>query len=168
MADEDTNVPEIGYTEHEEVDMVEQEDLEETNVPEEISPLKKARNILNPLANLYKHHPECVLDYSETIAAKLPLRVVPANPFGTSAEPADPYHRTQPFLTLYEKAKIIGFRAEQIAGGARPFVAVPDYMTDPRDIARLELEQRRLPYIVKRPLPNGEFEYWRLSDLMIL
>jgi DNA-directed RNA polymerase subunit K/omega len=162
MADEDINAPELNYLEHDEP----QEDVEESNVPE-VSVVKKARNVLNPLANLYKHHPECVLDYSESIATKLPLQVVPANPFAETGE-KDPFHRTQPFLTLYEKSKIVGFRAEQIAGGARPFVAVPDYMTDPRDIARMELEQRRLPYIIKRPLPNGEFEYWRLSDLMIL
>lgn len=170
MADEqeDTTVGDMNFN-VDESDIEQVEAAEEAAVPEEASPLKKARNILNPLANLYKHHPECILDYSEAIAAKLPLLAVPVNPFDESgAVPADPHHRTQPFLTIYEKAKVIGFRAEQLAGGARPYAAVPEYMTDPRDIARLELEQRRLPFIIKRPLPNGEFEYWRLSDLMIL
>jgi DNA-directed RNA polymerase I, II, and III subunit RPABC2 len=41
-------------------------------------------------------------------------------------------------------------------------------MTDVREIARLELEQKKLPFIVKRPLPNGTYEYWRLADLMQL
>jgi DNA-directed RNA polymerase subunit K/omega len=41
-------------------------------------------------------------------------------------------------------------------------------MTDVREIARLELAQKKLPFIIQRPLPNGTFEYWRLSDLMIL
>ena len=36
------------------------------------------------------------------------------------------------------------------------------------EIAHLELEQRRLPFILKRPMPDGSFEYWRLSDLMVL
>jgi len=41
-------------------------------------------------------------------------------------------------------------------------------VTECLDIAKLELEQRRLPFIIKRPMPDGKFEYWRLSDLMIL
>jgi len=41
-------------------------------------------------------------------------------------------------------------------------------MTDVSEIARLELESRRLPFLIRRPMPDGSFEYWRLSDLMIL
>ena len=41
-------------------------------------------------------------------------------------------------------------------------------MTDVLEIARLELEQKRLPYIVKRPMPDGTFEYFRLSDLLVV
>jgi hypothetical protein len=41
-------------------------------------------------------------------------------------------------------------------------------VVEPLEIAKLELEQRRLPYIIKRPMPDGSFEYWRLSDLMVL
>jgi hypothetical protein len=41
-------------------------------------------------------------------------------------------------------------------------------VTDVKEIARLELEQKRLPFIIKRPLPNGTFEYWRLMDLLLL
>jgi DNA-directed RNA polymerase I, II, and III subunit RPABC2 len=46
-------------------------------------------------------------------------------------------------------------------------VVVPEHVTEPLEIAKLELEQRRLPYIIKRPMPDGTFEYWRLADLMI-
>ena len=66
------------------------------------------------------------------------------------------------------KTKIIGLRANQLSQGARPFISIPEYITDVRDIARLELEQKKLPFIVKRPLPNGTYEYWRLMDLMQL
>jgi DNA-directed RNA polymerase subunit K/omega len=52
--------------------------------------------------------------------------------------------------------------------GARPYIAVPAHVTDLREIARLELEARRLPIIIKRPMPDGTFEKWRLSDLLIL
>jgi len=115
------------------------------------------------LKRLYQQHPECLLDYVEQVIPKIQLQVVP--PGGTMA---DSNHRTYPFLTNFERTKIIGLRANQISKGSVPFISVPKHVTDVRDIARLELDQKRLPFIVKRPLPNGSFEYWRLSDLLLL
>ncbi len=115
----------------------------------------------DPYYSLLKHHPECVLDYAETVASKLPLTSAP------SFE-KDQNHRSPPFLTQYEKTKILGMRANQLSQGARPYIKVPEYVTSVSEIAKLELEQRRLPFIVKRPMPNGSYEYWRLSDLLIL
>jgi DNA-directed RNA polymerase I, II, and III subunit RPABC2 len=115
-----------------------------------------------PFEILYKYHPETIVDYAETIIPSVPLQVAP--PDGAT----DAKHESPPFLTVYERTKILGTRTNQLAEGARPFVTVPEYVTSPLDIAKLELEQRRLPYIIKRPMPDGTFEYWRLSDLMIL
>jgi len=115
------------------------------------------------LKKLYQQHPECILDYIEQVIPKIPLQVLP--PGGSKA---DSNHRTYPFLTNYERTKIIGLRANQISKGSVPFIVVPPHITDVRDIARLELEQKRLPYLIKRPLPNGTFEYWRLMDLLLL
>jgi DNA-directed RNA polymerase I, II, and III subunit RPABC2 len=115
------------------------------------------------LRRLYQQHPECNLDYVEQVIPKIPLQVVPPG-----GDKADANHRTYPFLTNFEKTKIIGLRANQISKGSVPFISVPRHITDVRDIARLELEQKRLPFIIKRPLPNGTFEYWRISDLLIL
>lgn len=115
----------------------------------------------DPYYSLLKHHPECILDFAETIAAKLPLTSVPSFQ-------KDPNHRSPPFLTQYEKTKIIGMRANQLSQGARPYIKVPEHVTSVSEIARMELQQRRLPFIVKRPMPNGSFEYWRISDLLIL
>lgn len=115
------------------------------------------------LKRLYQQHPECNLDYIEQVVPKIPLKVIPPG-----GEKADSNHRTYPFLTNFEKTKIIGLRANQISKGSVPFISVPKHITDVRDIARLELEQKRLPFIIKRPLPNGDFEYWRLVDLLIL
>lgn len=120
----------------------------------------------DPLQVLYKHHPEAILDYQETVIQKLPLKAIPPGLSITNAK--DPNHKTQPFLTQFEKTRILGFRTNQIAQGARPFVPVPKHITKPLDIAKLELEQQRLPFILKRPLPDGSFEYWRLRDLLIL
>jgi DNA-directed RNA polymerase I, II, and III subunit RPABC2 len=109
----------------------------------------------DPLAVLYKHHPESILDYTETVLKRLPLQ-------------NEQTHKSQPFLTQYEKTRILGFRANQLAQGARPFIPVPNHITKTLEIAKLELQERRLPFIIKRPMPDGTFEYWRLSDLMIL
>jgi DNA-directed RNA polymerase subunit K/omega len=122
-----------------------------------------ASEVKPELKRLYQQHPECNLDYIEQVIPKIPLQFVPPG-----GEKADSNHRTYPFLTNYEKTKIIGLRANQISKGSAPFIAVPKHITDVRDIARLELEQKRLPFIIKRPLPNGQFEYWRLADLLIL
>lgn len=115
------------------------------------------------LKKIYQQHPECILDYIENTIPKLDNNVKTDDP-----DYVDPCHKTYPFLTLYEKTKIIGLRANQLSQGAQPFISVPSHVTDVKDIARLELEQKRIPVIIKRPLPNGSFEYWRLSDLMIL
>lgn len=126
----------------------------------------------DPLELLYKYHPETILDYAEAVEPKIPLQVAPPAHGGgegtTTTATSDPAHTSPPFLTIYERTKILGTRANQIAEGARPFVTVPEYVTEPLEIAKLELEQRRLPFIIKRPMPDGTFEYWRLSDLMIL
>jgi len=80
----------------------------------------------------------------------------------------DPLHRTLPFLTKYEKSRILGERAKQIGAGAKPFVKIDNNVIDGYLIALAELEQKAIPFIVKRPLPNGGCEYWRLKDLEIL
>lgn len=126
---------------------------------------KAAMKTQDPLSILYKHHPEAILDYTEAVVQKLPLQAVPP---GTGISVEDSNHKSQPFLTQYERTRILGFRANQLAQGARPFIHVPPHVTKPLDIARVELEQRRLPFIVKRPMPDGSFEYWRLSDLLAI
>lgn len=125
--------------------------------------VEAARAAQDSLVSLYRHHPECILDYQETVVSKLPIRVAPVSENG----PQDPFHRTQPFLSVFEKTKILGFRTNQLSQGARPLVNVPSHVKSHLDIAKLELESRRLPFIIKRPLPNGTFEYWRLSDLAV-
>jgi len=145
---------EVEYEEGEWEEEFEAELEEEEEVQTDIKP---------ELKKLYQQHPECNLDYVEQIVPKVELKVV--LPGG---DKADKNHRTYPFLTNFERTKIIGLRANQISKGSVPFIAVPKHITDVRDIARLELEQKRLPFIIKRPLPDGTFEYLRLSDLLIL
>lgn len=80
----------------------------------------------------------------------------------------DPCHKTLPIMTKFEKTRIIGQRAKQIETGSIPFINVPDNIIDSYLIAELELQQRKLPFIIRRPLPNGTCEYWDANDLEMI
>ena len=75
--------------------------------------------------------------------------------------------RTIPFLTKYEKARIIGKRAMQISKGSPPLVEIGD-LESPIDIAKKELMERKIPFIIRRPLPDVSYEDWRVDELRIL
>jgi DNA-directed RNA polymerase subunit K/omega len=80
----------------------------------------------------------------------------------------DPLHTTLPFLTKYEYSRVVGMRAEQLENGAASFIPVEDSVHDPYVIAKEEVRQKKIPFILMRPLPHGNIEYWKLSDLDIL
>jgi len=77
----------------------------------------------------------------------------------------DSLHKTIPILTKFEKTRILGQRAKQIDSGARPFVDVPKDIIEGYLIAKKELAEKKIPFIIKRPLPNGGCEYWNVNDL---
>ena len=80
----------------------------------------------------------------------------------------DPCHKTLPFLTKYERARVLGQRAKQIECGGTPFIALAANIIEPHIIAELELAAKKIPFIVRRPIPDGTFEYWSLKDLEII
>lgn len=80
----------------------------------------------------------------------------------------DKLHRTIPILTKFEKTRVLGLRAKQIDEGAVPFVKLPSNVIDGYTIAIKELEQKKIPFIIRRPLPNGGSEYWKLNDLELI
>jgi len=80
----------------------------------------------------------------------------------------DPLHRTCSYLTKYEKARVLGMRAKQIEDNHDPFVDVAKNVVESYIIAELELKEKKIPFIIKRPMPNGGFEYWKLEDLEII
>ena len=80
----------------------------------------------------------------------------------------DVMHKTMPMLTNYEKTRILGQRAKQLNQGAQPMGPVDKKIIDGYLIAQLELQQKALPFIIRRPLPGGKSEYWRVSDLEII
>lgn len=63
-----------------------------------------------------------------------------------------------PTLTRFEKARIMGARALQLSLGAPPFIEIPKTASTSLDIALEELEQRVIPIIIRRTLPNGDYQ----------
>jgi DNA-directed RNA polymerase I, II, and III subunit RPABC2 len=108
---------------------------------------------------LLNFHPECALhNYDEVLAFSKVIR----DKFGIIV---DDLHKTVPFITKYERARVLGQRAKQINSGATIFVKVPENVLDGYLIAELELIEKRIPFIIRRPLPNGGSEYWSIKDL---
>ena len=107
-------------------------------------------------------HPECLNHNYDEITK---LTVVTKNSDGIII---DPLHKTVPFLTKYERARILGQRAKQIETGAKPLVRVPENVIDGYIIAELELKEKKIPFIIRRPIPGGACEYWNLKDLEVI
>ena len=120
--------------------------------------MRKLENDINK-DYLYSYHPETKhINYKELLT----LSNVTRNKKGIII---DPLHQTIPLLTRYEKAKILGLRAKQINHGAKPFVELTKDIIDGHTIAFMELTQNKIPFIIRRPMPNGGSEYWKISDL---
>ena len=111
---------------------------------------------------ILEYHPECNMNnYNEIIHLTKLIRDDKNNII-------DDLHKTIPYLTKYEKAKILGQRAKQINSSATPFVKVPDGIIDGYIIAEMELNQKRIPFIIRRPIPGNKCEYWNLKDLELI
>jgi len=79
---------------------------------------------------------------------------------------------TGPVMSKYERSVVLGMRIEQLARGAHPFVDVPAdaprEQTRPEAVAERELFERKIPFLIKRTLPNGGAEYWRIEDMIVV
>ncbi|XP_070556221.1 DNA-directed RNA polymerases I, II, and III subunit RPABC2-like [Ptychodera flava] len=73
---------------------------------------------------------------------------------------------TTPYMTKYERARVLGTRALQIAMGA-PVMVELEGETDPLEIARKELKARKIPIIIRRYMPDGSHEDWGIDELII-
>jgi DNA-directed RNA polymerase I, II, and III subunit RPABC2 len=79
------------------------------------------------------------------------------------------YRRTLAILSKYEKAKIIGIRAQQIAMGSTIYLDNTHSYTNPLDVAKEELRQKRTPLIVRRNIIGRKgptHEDWRIEELI--
>lgn len=109
-----------------------------------------------------KHHPEVSVHNYEEVKK---LAVVVRDGNGTII---DQLHRTIPIMTKYESTRILGQRAKQIENGAQPLVSMSDNIIDSYIIAENELKEKKIPFIIRRPIPNGGSEYWYAYDLELL
>ncbi|KAK4202678.1 putative DNA-directed RNA polymerases I, II, and III subunit [Triangularia verruculosa] len=73
--------------------------------------------------------------------------------------------KTTPYMTKYEKARILGTRALQISMNA-PVLVDLEGETDPLQIAIKELREKKIPLIVRRYMPDGTYEDWTCEELM--
>lgn len=73
---------------------------------------------------------------------------------------------TTPYMTKYERARILGTRALQISMNA-PVLVQLDGETDPLEIAGKELREKRIPFTIRRYLPDGSWEDWGVDELIV-
>lgn len=151
----------------EESSIIDQEEVIDENVEEDLEvsddeeDYQKFENY-SLIENLENEHPEIrSINFEEVIA----LTKVQRDSYGNII---DPLHTSMPFLTKYEKARIIGSRAEQLDRGAIPFVRIDENIINGRTIAMMEFEQKKIPFIIARPMPNKGVEYWKMQDLEVL
>lgn len=112
--------------------------------------------------NITKYHPQLIQHNFDEI--KL-LCNVQRNAFG---DIVDDLHRTTPIMTKYERSRILQERTVQINSGMKSFLTDQQpHVMDGFLIALEELEQKKIPFIIKRPLPNGTSEYWNVCDLKL-
>jgi len=107
------------------------------------------------------HIQEIIEDYSEMTVLANVMR-------NKNGDIVDMKHTTTPIMTKYEKTRILGLRISQLNNGARRLYTPENNVIDNNIIAEKELEEKLLPFIISRPLPNGTKEHWRIQDLEIL
>ncbi|KAF6256322.1 RNA polymerase Rpb6 [Scenedesmus sp. NREL 46B-D3] len=73
---------------------------------------------------------------------------------------------TTRYLTKYERARVLGTRALQISMNA-PIMVENSDETDPLEIAMKELREKKIPFTIRRYLPDGSYEDWALKELII-
>tara|TARA_B100000035_G_C20940914_1_gene527496 strand:+ start:117 stop:869 length:753 start_codon:yes stop_codon:yes gene_type:complete len=111
---------------------------------------------------IINNHPECLRKNNNEINLLCNINKDSNNNIN------DKFHKTLPILTKYERTRVLGFRVKQLNNNSKPFINISEKILDNYIIANLELEQKKLPFIIERILPNNTYEYWRVKDLELL
>jgi len=161
--EEENEMKNLGIIEDDEnIDDEDEDDDDDDDDEEELDDsLKKLEKDVD-MDIIMKYHPEIIQNNYDEILA---LCKIVRNDKGIIV---DELHKTYPFITKYEYARIVGMRAKQINNGADPFVKVDRDMIDGYTIALKEMKEKKIPFIIARPLPNGGREYWKLQDLELI
>ncbi|PNW87786.1 hypothetical protein CHLRE_01g002200v5 [Chlamydomonas reinhardtii] len=86
---------------------------------------------------------------------------------GQAGQGGGPRQRiTTRYMTKYEKARVLGTRALQISMNA-PVMVELSGETDPLEIAMKELREKKVPFTIRRYLPDGSYEDWAISELVV-
>ena len=141
--------------EDDDYDEDEDSDEEDENYLQKFEQINKKELISN-------YHPELVTHNNDEVES---LCQIVRNEHGVII---DPLHKTVPFLTKYERARVLGERSKQLNQGAKPLVELGPEVVDGYLMALKEFEEKKIPFIVKRPMPNGGCEYWKFKDLEFL
>ena len=102
--------------------------------------------------------PDCLYQYDELIDDKDENK--------KAYEVAKENRMTDPQLTHYEKIRLLGIRAKQIAMGAKVMVKYDNDM-GAIELAKHELNNKTTPLIIKRQLPDNSYELWKVRELTI-
>lgn len=113
---------------------------------------------------LAKMHPLIVVPTDDELSA---LALVVRDQYGQIID--ENHSRTHPWISRFELAAVLGKRADQLSHGAPPQIQLQEGVIDSMEIARMELEEKQIPFVIRRPLPDGEgSEYWPVHELMML
>lgn len=76
-----------------------------------------------------------------------------------------------PYYYKYEYVALLGIRVQQLSEGAAPLVSIDGMVTsDPHfleNVAKKEINEKKLPFIIHRRVPNGQSEYWSTTELSV-
>lgn len=79
---------------------------------------------------------------------------------------------TREYFTKYEYTALVALRAQQLAEGSKPLVGLEGLKaSDPMfvwHVARREVEQKKLPFLIRRQLPDGTAEFWSVQEMEIM
>jgi DNA-directed RNA polymerase I, II, and III subunit RPABC2 len=95
------------------------------------------------------------------------IEVLPSAEGGEAGPGRNAKRITSPFMTKYERARVLGTRALQISMCA-PVMVELEGETDPLQIAMKELKQRKIPMIIRRYMPDNSYEDWAIDELIIV
>jgi DNA-directed RNA polymerase I, II, and III subunit RPABC2 len=104
---------------------------------------------------------------------KVSSRILHPEVQSVSRDEIDTKNRTTlPYYTKYEQTALLGVRKQQLADGALPLVDTKEFIpSNPlflEQVAKKEIYERKLPFIIHRRFPSGLSEYWSASELSVM